>query len=204
MERLIQLTSRLPPSSKLREKLTIAQVDGLWSNLQHPPLSYCGAEYMYRQPDGSHNNVMDPNLGKAGSPYARSVKPMTRMPGAPPDAATLFDALYSRGKNGENYRPNANNISSMLFYTASIVIHGSWPVSSRNNQIAYIEKQIYSAQTAKTPISPIPHHISTFPHSTVTMWHSRPACVRSRMECSSLIRFRRSACWASHRVYPFS
>jgi len=124
MERMIQLTSRLPTASRLRVSLTTRQVDSLWSSLQHPPLSYCGAKFMYRQPDGSHNNIMDPNLGRAGSLYARSVKPMTKLPGAPPDAATVFDALYSRGKGGENYRPSNNNISSMLFYIASIIIHG--------------------------------------------------------------------------------
>jgi hypothetical protein len=124
MERMIQLTSRLPANSKLRVKLTTHQVDSLWSSLQHPPLSYCGAKFMYRQPDGSYNNIMDPNLGRAGSPYARSVKPMTKLPGAPPDAATVFDVIFSRGKDGENYRPSNNNVSSMLFYTAGIIIHG--------------------------------------------------------------------------------
>lgn len=124
MERLIQLTSRLPPTSKLRLKLTTIQVDKLWGSLQHPPLSYCGPKFEYRQADGSYNNIQDPHLGRAGSPYARSVKPMTKMPGAPPDPYTVFDAIYSRGKNGENYRPSNNNISSMLFYIASIIIHG--------------------------------------------------------------------------------
>jgi hypothetical protein len=124
MERLIQLTSRLPPTSKLRLKLTTIQVDKLWGSLQHPPLSYCGPQFEYRQADGSYNNIQDPHLGRAGSPYARSVKPMTKMPGAPPDPYTVFDAIYSRGKNGENYRPSNNNISSMLFYIASIIIHG--------------------------------------------------------------------------------
>lgn len=123
MEKMIQLTSRLPPTSKLRVKLTTAQVDTLWDSLQHPPLSYCGPKFTYRQADGSHNNIMEPTLGQAGSPYARSVKPMTKMPGAPPDAYTLFDAIFSRGKDGENYRPSNNNISSMLFYIASIIIH---------------------------------------------------------------------------------
>lgn len=123
MERLIQLTSRLPPTSKLRVKLTSHQVDTLWDSLQHPPLSYISQKYTYRQADGSCNNIMEPTLGQAGSPYARSVKPMTRMPGAPPDPYTLFDAIYSRGKDGENFRPSNNNISSMLFYTASIIIH---------------------------------------------------------------------------------
>lgn len=124
MERVIQLTSRLPPSSKLRLKLTTTQVGQLWDSLQHPPLSYLGNKFNYRQPDGSFNNIMNPGLGRAGSVYARSVKPMTKLPGALPDAYTLFDAIFSRGPNDENYREHNNNVSSMLFYTASIIIHG--------------------------------------------------------------------------------
>ena len=118
------MTSRLPHTSKLRERLTVTQVETLWKSLQHPPTSYFGSQYIYRQADGGFNNILDPTLGRAGSPYARSVKPMTKMPGAPPDAYTVFDALYSRGRSGENYRPSNNNISSMLFYIASIIIHG--------------------------------------------------------------------------------
>lgn len=124
MERMIQLSARLPPTSKLRVSLTTKQVGQLWNSLQHPPLSYCGDKFTYRQADGSYNNIQEPHLGAAGSPYARTVKPMTKMPGAPPDAETLFDSIFSRGKNGEHYRESDNNISSMLFYTASIIIHG--------------------------------------------------------------------------------
>ena len=125
MERLIQLTSRLPPTSKLRVKLTTLQVGQLWDSLEHPPQSYLGPSFSYRQPDGSYNNITDPHLGRAGSTYARSVKPMTKLPGSLPDAYTVFDGIFSRGKDDENFRPSNNNISSMLFYIASIIIHGS-------------------------------------------------------------------------------
>ena len=124
MERAIQLTSRLPETSKLRVSLTTHQVAQLWDSLQHPPQSFLGNKHMYRQADGGYNNILQPDLGRAGSYYARSVKPMARLHGAPPDAYTVFDSIFSRGQNGENYRPSNNNISSMLFYTASIVTHG--------------------------------------------------------------------------------
>lgn len=124
MERVIQLTSRLPPSSKVRIALTTHQVDQLWDSLQHPPLSYLGSRFHFRQADGSYNNVMYPQLGASGSPYARSVKPMTKMPAAPPDPYLVFDSIFSRGPNDEHYREHDNNVSSMLFYTASIIIHG--------------------------------------------------------------------------------
>ncbi|KAF8249495.1 heme peroxidase [Wilcoxina mikolae CBS 423.85] len=136
MERLIQLTSRLPPTSKLRHKLTTIQVNTLWDSLQHPPLSYCGSKFEYRQADGGYNNIQDPSLGRAGSPYARSVKPMTKMPGAPPDAYTVFDAIYSRGKSGENFRSSNNNISSMLFYIASIIIHDLFRTNRADSNIS--------------------------------------------------------------------
>jgi hypothetical protein len=34
---------------------------------------------------------MYPQLGKAGSPYARSVVPVTQLPAVLPDAAVIFD-----------------------------------------------------------------------------------------------------------------
>lgn len=120
MERVIQLSARLPHLSQLRMKLTLSQIDQLWSSLQHPPLSYLGSEYNYRMPDGSNNNVLYPHLGKAGMPYARTIKPMTPQPGALPDASLIFDAVMAR----REYRPHPNRVSSMLYYTASIITHG--------------------------------------------------------------------------------
>lgn len=37
---------------------------------------------------------MYPGLGKAGSSYARTVKPMTLVPGARPDAETVFNGIH--------------------------------------------------------------------------------------------------------------
>ncbi|PWW77608.1 heme peroxidase [Tuber magnatum] len=136
MERVIQLTSRLPPRSKVRVALTTTQVGQLWDSLQHPPLSYLGDEFNYRQADGGYNNIMYPQLGRAGSAYGRSVKPMTKMPGAPPDAYTLFDRIFSRGPNDEHFREHDNNVSSMLFYTASIIIHDLFQTNRANPNIS--------------------------------------------------------------------
>lgn len=138
MERVIQLTARLPPSSKVRITLTTSQVDQLWDSLQHPPLSYLGPKYQFRQPDSSGNNIMYPTLGAAGSAYARSVRPITKMPGALPDPYLIFDSIFSRGAKNEHYREHNNNVSSMLFYTASIIIHGwfsddTYAIGARTN-----------------------------------------------------------------------
>lgn len=75
----------------------------------------------YRMPDGSFNNIMEPSLGKAGSPYAKSVKSSKTLHGVRPDAGQLFDLLMARGD--DDFRENPAGISSMLFYHASIIIH---------------------------------------------------------------------------------
>ena len=78
---------------------------------------------------------MYPHLGKAGSEYAKSVKPQRAQLGAPPDPGLLFDgatplsrtflilALLAR----KQYKPHPDKISSMLFYLATIIIHGISP-----------------------------------------------------------------------------
>jgi hypothetical protein len=55
MEKLIGITASLPSTSKARLKLSQTIVDGLWESLQHPPMSYMGDKFKYRQPDGSLN-----------------------------------------------------------------------------------------------------------------------------------------------------
>ena len=50
-----QLVSELPSRSKTRVDLTNAFLDELWNSLQHPPLSYLGDKFQYRQADGSYN-----------------------------------------------------------------------------------------------------------------------------------------------------
>ncbi|KAI9745773.1 MAG: hypothetical protein M4579_007635, partial [Chaenotheca gracillima] len=80
---------------------------------------YLGDKYTFRQADGSYNNIMFPHLGAANTPYARSVRPETIQPGALPDPARIFDTVFAR----EEYTPHPNNVSSVLFYWASLIIH---------------------------------------------------------------------------------
>ncbi|KAK5938503.1 hypothetical protein PMZ80_009474 [Knufia obscura] len=120
MESIIQLAASLPEGSDALNGLSHAFIKLLWENLQHPPLSVLGDQYKYRQADGSHNNLLYPNLGKAGQPYARTIKPSTLKQGVLPDPEVLFDALMARGKEPKDH---PNKISSMLFYVASIIIH---------------------------------------------------------------------------------
>ncbi|KAI9829319.1 MAG: hypothetical protein M1819_006382 [Sarea resinae] len=129
MEHIVQLAASLPSDSKIAPDLTNAFVSELWNSLQHPPLSFMGDDYKYRTADGSNNNRLYPQLGKAGSPYARSVEPVTQLPGALPEAGSIFDALFAREGSG---REHPNKISSMLFYLATIIIHDLFRTSNHD------------------------------------------------------------------------
>jgi linoleate 8R-lipoxygenase / 9,12-octadecadienoate 8-hydroperoxide 8R-isomerase len=65
-------------------------------------------------------NIMYPHLGKAGTEYAKTVRPLHMPYAAMPDPGALFDVLLAR----KEYKPHPNKISSMLFYLATIIIHG--------------------------------------------------------------------------------
>ncbi|KXH26512.1 linoleate diol synthase [Colletotrichum salicis] len=119
MERTIQIVAKLPHNSRLREQLTNTFIEELWGSLDHPPMLYMGDEYKYRQADGSYNNPMLPRLGAAGGPYARSVKPRIVTLGAMPDPGLIFDAVMGR----TSYKKHPNNVSSILWYWATIIIH---------------------------------------------------------------------------------
>ena len=59
MERLIQLTSELPSTSKLGNFLSDKFVQQLYDDLEHPPTTFLGEEYKYRAADGSFNVGLD-------------------------------------------------------------------------------------------------------------------------------------------------
>ena len=58
----MKLTASLPPNSKMRKKLSNTIIATMWGYLQHPPQSYYGDEFQYRQADGSLNVVSFPLL----------------------------------------------------------------------------------------------------------------------------------------------
>lgn len=119
MERVIAVVAGLPHESRLRVKLTNEFLNELWYTLEHPPMNYIGDEFQYRTADGSNNNPFMPKLGAAGSSFARSVRPVIRPAGALPDPGLVFDSLMSR----TTYKKNPNNVSSILWYWATIIIH---------------------------------------------------------------------------------
>ncbi|KAL8761616.1 MAG: hypothetical protein Q9184_002263 [Pyrenodesmia sp. 2 TL-2023] len=128
MEHLMQLVAGLPSNSKLRVDLTNSFIDELWNTLQHPPMSYLGDKYIYRQPDGSHNNVLYPQLGAANTPYARSVNPNVLSPGAMPDPGLVFDSVMAR----DGFKEHPNKVSSVFFYWASLIIHDLFQTDHRD------------------------------------------------------------------------
>ncbi|KAI5804623.1 heme peroxidase [Peziza echinospora] len=132
-ERIIKVVAKLPETSKARKKITEVLVDQLWASLPHPPLTYVGEQFQFRQADGSYNNIMSPDLGKAGTPYARTVRTETQPLGARPDPGQLFDLLMSRG---DDYETNPAGISSMLLYHASIITHDIFHTNRQNANIS--------------------------------------------------------------------
>ncbi|KAF2460437.1 heme peroxidase [Lineolata rhizophorae] len=119
MEGLIKVAASLPNNSKNAKTITNEFLTQLWGDLDHPPLSYLGDQYGYRQPDGSFNSLLYPHVGKAGMPYARTAKPAIMQPAALPDPGVIFDSIMAR----KVHEPHPNRISSMLFYVATIIIH---------------------------------------------------------------------------------
>ncbi|KAL8770606.1 MAG: hypothetical protein Q9209_003674 [Squamulea sp. 1 TL-2023] len=149
MEHLMQLVAGLPSNSKLRVDLTNSLIDELWNSLQHPPMSYMGDKYSYRQPDGSYNNVMYPHLGAANTPYARSVTASVLSPGALPDPGLVFDSVMARNE----FREHPNKVSSVFFYWASLIIHDLFQTDHRdfsNSQTSsYLDLSILYGDTAE-------------------------------------------------------
>lgn len=72
-------------------------------------------------------NIFWPNLGAAGSRYARSVQPKTVQSPSLPDPEMIFDALLVR----KEFKEHPNKISSILFYIATLIIHGKPGTNAR-------------------------------------------------------------------------
>ncbi|KAF7507317.1 hypothetical protein GJ744_010751 [Endocarpon pusillum] len=94
------------------------------------------AVLQYRTPDGSYNNILSPDLGRAGTPYAKSVRTEKKLAGVKPDAGLLFDLLMARGDNPGDFKENQAGVSSMLFYHASIIIHDIFRTNRADTNIS--------------------------------------------------------------------
>ena len=94
------------------------------------------AVLQYRTPDGSYNNILNPDLGRAGTPYAKSVRSEKRLAGVKPDAGLLFDLLMARGDKPGDFKENKAGVSSILFYHASIIIHDIFRTNRKDTNIS--------------------------------------------------------------------
>ncbi|KAL6717332.1 hypothetical protein ACLMJK_005247 [Lecanora helva] len=139
MERLIQVASELPLTSKNGNLINDKFIQKLYDDLEHPPAKFLNDEYRYRTADGSSNNIMAPSIGAANTSYARSVRPETLRPVDLPDPGDLFDNLMVR----DSFTPHPAGLSSILFYLASVIIHDLFMTdrtdSSKNQTSSYLD-----------------------------------------------------------------
>jgi cytochrome P450 len=134
MEKLIRTAVAFPDDSATGATVTNGFLTTLYNDLQHPPISYLGKNYQYRSADGSFNSLKHPDLGKAGTPYARTAAPKAMQPAALPDPGVIFDSIMAR--KPENLKKHPNQISSILFYLASIIIHDLFRTDHANFAIS--------------------------------------------------------------------
>lgn len=141
MERIITIVAGLPTRSRTRVLLTNQFIGELWYSLDHPVLNYIGDKTMYRAADGSNNNPLYPSMGAAGTTYARSVRPTIMPPGALPDPGLVYDSVMRRSESG--YKKHPNNVSSILWYWATIIIHDlfwtDYPDMTKSKTSSYLD-----------------------------------------------------------------
>ena len=127
MEDLIAAAIKIA-GEPIGDRITDSFLTTLYDDLQHPPEMYLGEKFKYRSADGSNNSFLHPELGKAGQPYARTVKPASLQPACLPDPSVVFDSVLLR----KQATPHPNQISSVLFYLASIIIHDIFRTNHRD------------------------------------------------------------------------
>ena len=81
-----------------------------------------------------YNNLKFPEIGKAGTPYARRVPPRTIQLNPKVEPGVIFDTIFSRENGG--FKPHPNNVSSMLYYISSIIIHDCFRTSQEDYNIS--------------------------------------------------------------------
>ncbi len=127
------LVGAMSNESNRRRSLLEKQVKAKYDKMLHPPLTYLGDAFQYRQVDGKFNNVLIPHLGQAGAPYAKTVPSTTHPLGALPDPGDLFDRLMARQEGGRN---SQSGLSAMLIYHATIIIHDIFRTNDKDKNIS--------------------------------------------------------------------
>ncbi|KAF9466792.1 heme peroxidase [Collybia nuda] len=131
--------AKIDPNTDIAKKLNNAVIDTLYGTVEHPPATYMGPKYTFRQADGGGNNVHFPDIGRAGTPYARSVQGKAGLPVASlPDSGLVFDTILKRNQQLNH----AGGMSSMIFAFASIVTHSLFRTDKDiniNNASSYLD-----------------------------------------------------------------
>lgn len=133
MKAAASLVGAMSDESHRRNALIESQVKAKYDKMLHPPQTYLGDAFQYRQADGKFNNVLSPHLGQAGAPYAKTVPSVTHPLGALPDPGDLFDKLMARQEGGRN---SQSGLSAMLIYHATIIIHDIFRTNDSDKNIS--------------------------------------------------------------------
>lgn len=120
-----------------------------------------------------------PKLGAAGQPYARSCKPKVAKIGALPDPELVYESVMARGK----FKKNPNNVSSILWYWATIIIHGMSTILKDTGSVADSVWQISSGPTSRMATSTMRLPTSTSRPCMGAPRRHRTASARSKTAC---------------------
>lgn len=140
--------SMVPSGSIVGKGLSNKAIGILYNALPHPPDTFLGPKYSFRQADGGYNNVNFPDLGRAGTAYARTVQPKRPIdPRSLPDPGLVFDSLLkandvsfqltTRRLDSHHYQrmDHIGGNSSITFAFATLVTHSIFKTSKANQFI---------------------------------------------------------------------
>lgn len=150
LENGVSMLQSLPPNSGLSATISNNFITMLYNDLPHPPTTVAGPTARYRKHDGSGNNPWIPEMGKAGSPYSRSVPPITPKGPNLPDPELVFDQLLKRKGS---FREHPSGLNRLFFSFATVVIHECFQTSRKNPWInetsSYVDLSTLYGNTEK-------------------------------------------------------
>ncbi|KAL0959661.1 hypothetical protein HGRIS_011363 [Hohenbuehelia grisea] len=134
------IMARLDPSTKIAQKMSDTIIGGLYNTIPHPPATYLGPKWAFREADGGGNCIQDPDRGRAGGTYARSVQGRNNLPRTSlPDPGLIFDTILKK----RDHKNHPGGMASLIFAFASIVTHSLFRTDPKdwtiNNASSYLD-----------------------------------------------------------------
>ena len=125
MEKIIVMLYTLPSDSHFATSMNRIFLGTVWKLVSHPPASFQNqVGYQWRSADGSGNNLVFPEVGKAGQKFIQECIPKRRCAVTLPDPGVVFDEVLRRcADNNGVFKGSESNISSNLFYLATLITH---------------------------------------------------------------------------------